>query len=319
MPCLDMPLEQLKVYKGSSPCAADLDTFWDDALREMNSLSTEFELVKSDFQVPFAECFDLYFIGVKGSKIHAKYIRPKNVTEPHPAILQFHGYSMDSSDWTHKLAFVAMGYSVAALDCRGQGGTSEDRGGVSGTTLNGHIIRGLDDGPNHLLFRDIFLDTAQLAKIVMNFPEVDPTRVGAMGGSQGGALTLACAALVPGIKKLAPIYPFLCDYKRVWDMDLAKDAYRELKEYFRHHDPNHEREDHVFMTLSYIDIQNIAKRIKGEVLFITGLMDNICPPSSQFSVYNKIEGAKKMVLYPDFGHEFLPRVDDKIMQFMSDL
>ena len=31
---------------------------------------------------------------------------------------------------------------VAAMDCRGQGGLSEDVGGVKGTTVNGHIIRG---------------------------------------------------------------------------------------------------------------------------------------------------------------------------------
>ena len=32
-------------------------------------------------------------------------------------------------DWQNKLSFVA-GFSVAALDCRGQGGLSEDIGGV---------------------------------------------------------------------------------------------------------------------------------------------------------------------------------------------
>jgi cephalosporin-C deacetylase len=57
------------------------------------------------------------------------------------------------------------------------------------------------------LFRQIFLDTAQLARIVMDMPEVDENRVGAMGGSQGGGLTLACAALEPRIKKAAPVYP----------------------------------------------------------------------------------------------------------------
>lgn len=319
MPCLDMPLEQLKSYKGTSPCATDIDVFWNEALAEMNCLPDTTVLVKSEFQVPFAECFDLYFIGVGGARIHAKYLKPTQVTEPHPAILQFHGYSADAGDWAHKLSYVAMGYSVAALDCRGQGGYSQDLGGVHGTTLNGHIIRGLDDEPSKLLFRNIFLDTAQLAKIVMNFSEVDATRVGAMGGSQGGALTIACAALEPRIKKLAPIYPFLSDYKRVWDMDLALDAYRELKEYFRHFDPNHEREDEIFMKLSYIDIQNIANRIKGEVLFVTGLMDNICPPSTQYAVYNKIQSAKNILLYPDFGHEHLPGVDDKMIQFFKDL
>jgi|GEM_PF-2913200 len=32
---------------------------------------------------------------------------------------------------------------MAAMDCRGQGGSSEDSGGVKGNTLCGHIIRGL--------------------------------------------------------------------------------------------------------------------------------------------------------------------------------
>lgn len=74
--------------------------------------------------------------------------------------------------------------------------------GVSGNTHHGHIIRGLDnEDPHRLLFRDIFLDTAQLASIVMNMPEVDADRVGATGWSQGGALTIACAALEPRIKK----------------------------------------------------------------------------------------------------------------------
>jgi cephalosporin-C deacetylase-like acetyl esterase len=43
-------------------------------------------------------------------------------------------------------------------------------------------------------------DTAQLARIVMAMPEVDPNRVGTMGGSQGGALSLVCAALEPRIR-----------------------------------------------------------------------------------------------------------------------
>jgi cephalosporin-C deacetylase len=59
--------------------------------------------------------------------------------------MEFHGYTLNSGDWTDKLLWVAAGYSVAALDCRGQGGVSEDLGGVKGDTLNGHIIRGLDD------------------------------------------------------------------------------------------------------------------------------------------------------------------------------
>lgn len=319
MPCVDMPLEQLKEYMGKNPCPNDFDEFWDRAILEMKATDAKVELIPADFQVPFAECFDLYFTGVRGARIHAKYLRPKHASKPLPAIVMFHGYTGNCGDWADKLSYVSQGYAVAAMDCRGQGGYSEDTGGVKGTTMNGHIIRGLDDCPDNLMFRHIFLDTAQLAGIVMGLPEVDENRVGAMGGSQGGALTIACASLEPKIKRLAPEFPFLCDYKRVWEMDLAVGAYAELKTYFRHFDPCHEREDEIFTRLGYIDLQFLSNRIKGEVLMATGLMDTICPPSTQFAMYNRITAPKDVVIYPDFGHEGLPGFKDKAMQFMLGL
>ena len=115
------------------------------------------------------------------------------------------------------------------------------------------------------------------------------------------------------------MYPFLSDYKRVWEMDQAKDAYAELGEYFRRFDPCHEHEDEIFVKLGYIDVQHLCPRIRAEVCMTVGLMDTICPPSTQFAAYNKIASEKSMVLYPDFGHESLPGNSDRIFQFMSQL
>ncbi|MGD0088601.1 MAG: alpha/beta fold hydrolase [Planctomycetota bacterium] len=322
MPMFEMPMKELKKYKGRNPCPPDMDEFWDASLAEMHALGTQAELRPAAFKAPHAECFDLYFTGIKGARIHAKYARPRKIAPGArlPAVVLFHGYTGHSGDWADKLSWVGQGFCVAALDCRGQGGLSEDVGGVRGNTHHGHIIRGLDeDAPGKLLFRDIYLDTAQLARVVLDRPEVDPGRVGAAGGSQGGGLTLACAALEPRVKRAAPVFPFLCDYKRVWEMDLAKDAYQELKTYFKLFDPRHEREEQVFLRLGYIDCQHLAKRIRAEILMAVGLMDQICPPSSQFAAYNKIKSRKKMVLYPDFGHEGLPGMSDTTFEFMLGL
>jgi cephalosporin-C deacetylase len=177
----------------------------------------------------------------------------------------------------------------------------------------------LKGSPEKMLFQQIFLDTAQLARIIMEMPDVDANRVGVMGGSQGGALTIACAALEPRIKRAAPLFPFLSDYKRVWEMDQAKDAYKELQEYFRHSDPMHRLEDQIFEKLGYIDIQFLAPRIQAEILWGIGLMDTICPPSTQFAVYNKIVSPKTMAVYPDFGHETLPGFNDQAFQFLKGL
>ena len=315
----DMPLDQLHTYQGINPCPDDFDLFWDNGISEMKTIDPYIEFVSLDFQTPFAECIDMYFTGMNNSRIHAKILRPKKVQNEHPAIIMFHGYTGDAGNWSDKLNYAAMGYTVAALDCRGQGGKSEDNGSVIGNTHHGHIIRGLNDSPERMLYRNIFLDTAQLAKIIMEMPDIDETRIGVTGGSQGGALALVCTALEPRIKLAAPVFPFLSDYKRVWEMDQAKDAYKELADHFRRSDPLHENEEEVFTKLGYIDIQHLMPRINAEVFMGVGLMDTICPPSTQFAAYNKIESKKSLAIYPDFGHEFLPGLDDKIFSFMMNL
>ncbi len=315
----DMPYEQLLTYQGTNPRPVDFDDYWDNSLAEMHAIDPAPELVPAEFQTSFADCFHLYYTGVGGARIHAKLLRPKQAAAPHPAVLMFHGYSGNAGDWTDKLGYVAQGYTVAAMDCRGQGGLSEDKGGVQGWTLRGHIVRGLGDQPENLLYRYIFLDTAQLARVVMDMPDVDATRVGATGGSQGGGLTLACVALEPRIKLAAPVFPFLCDYQRVWQKELAKQAYLELDEYFRRFDPLHEHEQELFTKLGYIDVQYLAPRIRAEVMMAVGLMDDVCPPSTQFAAYNKIQAQKSLRVYPDFRHETLPGNSDAIFQFLTRL
>lgn len=319
MPILDMCLEELKQYQGSTPRPADFDAYWERALQELDKTDPAVKLQPAAFASPVADCYDMYFTGVGGAQIYAKLLVPKNIQGTTSAMLHFHGFGCASSEWVYYLPYAASGMVVAAMDCRGQGGKSEDVGGVIGSTRMGHITRGLLDDADKLLYRQIFLDTAQLARIVMAMPEVDETRVGASGGSQGGALTLACAALEPRIRLAMPRYPYLCDYKRVWDMDLDVAAYEDIRDFFRWSDPRHEREEEFFTKLGYIDLQNLAPRIKAEVIMATGLMDNICPPSTQFAAFNKMTCPKKNVIYPDFAHEDLRGWLDIVYQKMMTL
>jgi len=316
----DMSLKEMREYKGSSPKADDFDQYWDRALAEMKSVDPEIEINASAFQTEFAECYDLYFTGVDDARIHVKYIKPKNIKTKQPAVIEFHGYGCKIEDWSDKLQFAARGYSYFGMDCRGQNaGYSEDRGGVKGNTRNGHIIRGLADDAEKLYYRNVFLDAAQLAGIVMEMDNIDQKRVGVFGYSQGGALTVACAALEPRIKKAAPVYPFLSDYRRVSQLDIDASAYAEIKDFFRKYDPLHNKEKEIYRKLSYIDIQNLAARIKAEVLMTTAVADPVCPPSTQFAVYNKITSKKEMLIYPDYGHEDLPGLRDRHYRFFNDL
>ena len=320
MPVFEMPLADLQSYRGRNPRPEGFDRYWEEALAEMRATDAELELRPRPFPARFAECFDLFFTGVGGARVYAKYARPRSPASPQPGLLMFHGYTVSSPDWVDMLAYVANGFCVAALDCRGQGGRSQDVGGINGNTHFGHIVRGLDDSAEKLLYRQIFLDCAQLAEILMAFDEVDADRIGTTGESQGGGLTLATAALIPRIRRAAARYPFLCDYQRAWEMDLAGSAYEELRAYFRRFDPRHEREHEIFTRLGHIDVQHLAPRIEAEVLLIVGLKDMACPPSTQFAAYNKIRSPKQLVLYPDYEHEIrLPGSFDRMYEFLSGL
>jgi cephalosporin-C deacetylase len=315
-----MPLEKLYEYRGLNECPADIDAYWDHGIAEMEALGTGFELVESEYRFPGVECFELFFTGVGGARIHCRLARPARREGKLPGPCVFHGYSGSCGQFSDLLKYVAAGFVAVSMSCRGQGGISEDVSVVKGNTLHGHIIRGLDDAdPRKLYYYGVYLDTVQLVRIAMAMDCVDETRVGAYGGSQGGGLTLACAALTPTLNRAAPTYPFLCDYKRVWEMDLARDAYHELREYFRFADPLHEREDEIFTLLGYIDNQHLAHRIRARVRMFTGLMDSICPPSTQFAAYNKMVCEKDVVIYPDFGHEGLPESGDKTMAFLLEM
>lgn len=329
---LEMPLEQLYQYKGSSPKPDDFDQYWARALTELDEQSLDYELVPAEFQTPIAECYHLYFTGVGGAKVHAKYVKPTPMTgkgatsntgacsSAGAGVVQFHGYSVDSGDWSDKVTLAAHGITVLALDCRGQGGLSQDTVSVQGMTLRGHVVRGLGDSdPDHLYYRNVFLDTVQCVRILMSMAHVDENRIGVQGVSQGGALAVACAGLEPRVKLAVCVYPFLCDYKKAWQSNLTSSAYEELAYFFRIYDPNHKREDEIFNKLGYIDIQNLAERIRGKVLWLMGLSDPICPPSTQFAAYNKITAEKELLLYHEFGHEYLPGQGDHMLQFLLKL
>ncbi|MFX7845161.1 acetylxylan esterase, partial [Acinetobacter baumannii] len=58
----------------------------------------------------------------------------------------------------------------------------------------GVMTRGIHD-PREYYYRRLYTDAARLVDVVRELPGVDATRIAVTGGSQGGALAIAAAAL----------------------------------------------------------------------------------------------------------------------------
>jgi len=317
----DLPLDALATYTGTNPRPSDHDEFWAEALLELDEIASP--PVHKPAQVeapPGLACEDVWFAGVGGAQVHAQLVRPLDATSPGPGLVMFHGYSRSSGDWNVKFRWALAGFTVLAMDVRGQGGMSTDVGGTTGRTFAGHFVRGvMTDEAHNWLFRNVFLDVAQVANYARELAGVDPSRVASFGGSQGGALAVVAAALVPDVARCITRYPFLSDYQRVWELALATDAYAELRDHFRYFDPLHAQAEELWHRLGYLDIQHLAPRIRAEVLMQTCLSDTVCPPSTQFAMYNKINATKSLEVYPDFEHELAPGMDDSVWAFLLPL
>ncbi|AGY82531.1 acetylxylan esterase [Carnobacterium inhibens] len=314
-----MKMKELENYSGSGIKPSDFDAFWEDGLLEMESLPLDYILDPVDIPSQVANFYHLTFKGVGGATIHCQLITPKETAGRNfKGLLQFHGYHTDSGDFQDKIGWAAEGFVVLAMDARGQGGLSEDRTQTSGGVMKGLIIRGMEEGKNNLYFRQVFLDTAHVARILKSMDFVNENRIYAQGASQGGGLTIACAGLVPDLYRIYVSYPFLSDYRKAYSLGAQTSAFEEIPYWFQFRDPLHTREKEIFDTLEYIDIQHFAPRIKAEVCWAVGMQDTIVPPITQMATYNNITTKKNLIVLPEYGHEYLPKVSDDMRSYFID-
>lgn len=309
-----MSLTEMQTYRGRRSLPADFDAFWQQQKAQLTTPA--YELKEKDCGLPTVSAYELTFEGNNGSRIFAKCLFPKDKDQV-PVLFYFHGYQGQGPDWSECLQFVAAGYGLVAMDVRGQAGRSEDLGQFTGITVKGQVIRGMTSGPQHLFYKDVYLDIVQLIDVVAGLDCVDSSRLVSYGASQGGALALVAAALHPLISKSLAIYPFLSDFKRVLDLGNHSEAYDELFRYFKHSDPFHETEEEVLSTLDYIDVKNLAHLITCPVAMVTGLEDSVCPPSTQFAIYNRLAGPKEMKILPEYGHDAMNvKVNDYVFDYL---
>lgn len=301
-------------YKGIGAAPADFSEYWKRALKELDSASLEYRLVKSDFISKSCDAFDLYFTGVGGAKVRCQLLRPKNIPAGTkiPAIALFHEYWKNHGDWTSKLGYIAEGFCVLAMDVREQDGHYKDN------TQSGNIIRGVEsDRADGLFYRNVYLDAAQCARILMSMNFVDAKNVFATGAAQGGALTVACACLVPQLKAAAPMYPLLCDFRGIYQNNFNCECYEEITWYFRQRDSMQLKEDAFFERLGYIDLKNLTKLIQCDILWFTALTDHVCPVFSQMAAYNAIPSNKDVIYFPEHQPAYLPYAGNVILSFFE--
>ncbi|NOJ59113.1 acetylxylan esterase [Arthrobacter sp. 260] len=307
MPQFDLPLSELQQYLPARSEPADFDAFWEKTLAQAASftLDARFEEVDAGYSELVTE--DVTFAGYGGHPIKGWLLRPRSATGPLPTVVTYIGYGGGRSllgEWT---AIPSAGVAHFVMDLRGQGaghrsGDTPDPG-VGGPHFGGHLTLGIDS-PETYYYRRLFTDAVRAVEAAQSHAFVDRERVLISGGSQGGAIALAAAALTPLRLEHPPVaaivdVPFLAHVRRATEL-VNTAPYSELVRYLG---IQRGREEEVFATLAYFDGVNFAARAGIPALFSVGLLDDICPPSCVYAAYNHYAGPKSMNVFPYNGHE----------------
>jgi len=300
MPSIDWPLEKLVDYKPDLTLQEDFNQFWDDSLSASGKVDLNVEFTEVEDFLPMARVYDVAFDGADGVRVRGWFLTPREVKEPLPAVVQFIGYS-GGREYPHALApHVLNGFCAFILDSRGQGGNTGMRLDTSHGGERGFITHGILDKSEYY-FRHFYLDTVRAVEVVAGRSEVDGGRIAAIGGSQGGALTIACAGLSDKVAVMAPDVPWLSHFRR--SVDIAVGPYEEITSFMKRFPQEIET---AFMTLSYFDNMNLVTRTQvRSAYYSVGLCDDICPPSTVFASYNHLpEGVEREIeVYPFNKHE----------------
>ncbi len=304
MALVDLPLDELRVYRPPLDEPADFDAFWSATLAESRAKRSPAVVDEVDSHLETIQAFDVTFTGFDGQPIKAWLLHPAGRSGPLPTIVEYIGYGGGRGRPVDWLVWASAGYAHLVMDTRGQGAswrsgdTSDIEATGTGPQVPGVMTRGILD-PATYYYRRLMTDAVLAVDAARELPIVDGSRIAVCGASQGGGLALAAAALAPGVVGAIVDVPFLCHYRRALEVSDVL-PYVEIRDFLRSH---RLEEAQVFRTLGYFDGRSFAARATVPALFSVGLEDLITPPSTVFAAYNEYAGPKEIRVWPYSGHE----------------
>lgn len=273
----------------------DFDGFWKEILEKTHRipLDARMKLLPGSC-TSTQDAYEVNFQNDRpGSRIYGILFLPRKAGK-YPAIVHFPGAAIRPHTGTN------LGDSLITLAIGVHGiSVTEDPEiyrALAAGALSGYPIRDMSCREEYY-YKRIITGCIRAIDFIYSLPQFNGERIGVMGGSQGGALSLMTAALDRRVSFAAVFHPAFCDL-----------ASREAGRFgsFPANTLNRKLTETEQKALSYYDVIHFAPRIHVPVWFSWGFNDETCAPSAMQAAYNLIKAEKHLFVTPDVGHWFYP-------------
>lgn len=279
----------------------DFVEFWQSKLAEARKadLGSEMTLLPEKctrtvdvYQVSFC-------VGTSRKRYYGMLAMPK-APGRYPAIVQYPGagiYAIDAPVSFAEKGFIAMAVGIHAIPNNLSADIYRD---LDGGALNGYPTINMHSRDTYY-YKSVIQGAVRAIDFIESLPQSNGC-IATYGGSQGGYLSIAVAALHPSVKYLVANFPAMSD--------LAGYAHGRAGGWPHVFKSEYNRTPELLETLSYYDTANFARHITVPGFYCFGYNDLTCAPTTTYAVYNTITAPKTLVTAPLAGHFLLTEQTD---------
>ena len=267
----------------------DFRDFWQDARQQLAHVPPDYQLEElPQFSDKNQSTFMISFLGLNSQRYFGYLSVPKSAGR-HPALMRIPSWGVGrpkNADWV--IEWGRRGFVSLYLDIHG---LRPGEPVASPERFDDYEIRGVPDR-RQFYYYNVLLGLDRALDFLRHHESVDLKRLGLTAASQGAGLALMLAGLNADVKTIVAHVPAFGDHAGIamgrqpgWP-GVCHKKWNEFSEL----------EKQACLDFSaYYDTVNFAPLVKGSALVGMAWNDTVCPASSVMSVYNALNGEKRLI------------------------
>ena len=271
----------------------DFDQFWSKALEEARwtSLEPTCELLPERCTKD-VNVYQVSFQNIRwGSRTYGILCMPVKPGK-YPALLRVPGAGIrpyEGDKWTASKGCITLEIGIHGIPVTM---TQDYYDKLMQGALNCYWDFNINDRDKNY-YKRVFVGAIRAIDYIATLPQWNGEKLGVTGSSQGGMLSLVCAALDKRVTCYGAVHAAMCDHTA----SLQKVACG-----WPHYFYGKQADAKEVEMSRYYDGVNFARRITCPGWFSFGYNDDVVPPTTAYATYNSVKAPKELHVYQQTAH-----------------